>query len=127
MEKKQVIVAKDAPAAIGAYSHANVINGMVFTAGQIALHPETNELVLDDITIEATRVMENLKIILEAASSGLEKVVKTTIYLTSMADFTAVDTVYRQYITSDYPGRTCVAVSALPRGVHVEIEMIASL
>ncbi len=127
MEKKKVIIARNAPAAIGTYSHANSINGMIYTSGQIALDPITNVLITDDITIEATTVMENLKAILEEAGSSFAKVVKATIYLTSLADFAAVDAVYRQFITSDYPGRTCVEVSALPKGAHVEIEMIASL
>lgn len=127
METKKIVIAKNAPAAIGAYSHANSINGIVYTAGQIALDPITNVLITDDITIEATRVMENLKVILKEAGSSLAKVLKATIYLTSLADFAAVDAVYRQFITSDYPGRTCIEVSALPKGAHVEIEMIASI
>ena len=127
MEKKKVIISKDAPAAVGPYSHANIINGIVYTAGQIALDPITNTLVTENITVEATRVMENLKIILEESGSGMEKVLKATIYLTSMNDFTAVNDVYKQFIISDFPGRTCVEVSRLPKDAHVEIEMIASL
>jgi 2-iminobutanoate/2-iminopropanoate deaminase len=127
METKKVIIAKNAPAAVGAYSHANVINGIVYTAGQIALDPITNTMVTENITIEATRVMENLKAILEESGSSMEKVLKATIYLTSMNDFTAVNDVYKQFITADFPGRTCVEVCRLPKDAHVEIEMIASI
>jgi len=127
MERKKVIIAEKAPKAIGSYSHANVINGMVYTAGQIALDPETSLMVEGDISEETIRVMENLKAILEAAGSSLEKVLKTTIYITDMNDFTAIDNIYKSYITADFPGRTCIQVSALPRAARVEIDMIASL
>lgn len=127
MEKKKVVIAKNAPIAIGAYSHANIINGIVYTSGQIALDPKTNTLVSDDITAEATKVMENLITILEESGSGLDKVLKSTIYLTALSDFTAVDNVYKQFFGSDFPGRTCIEVSGLPKGAHIEIEMIASL
>lgn len=113
-----------APAAIGPYSQAVKINGMVFTSGQIALDPETGAVVEGGIKEQTTRICESLKAVLTAAGSSLEKVVKTTCFLADMADFAAFNEVYGGYFTGK-PARSCVAVKTLPKNVLAEIEVIA--
>ena len=113
-----------APAAIGPYSQAVKANGMVFTSGQIALDPETGAVVEGGIKEQTTRICENLKAVLTAAGSSLEKVVKTTCFLAEMADFAAFNEVYGGYFTGK-PARSCVAVRTLPKNVLAEIEVIA--
>ena len=113
-----------APAAIGPYSQAVKVNGMVFTSGQIALVPETGAVVEGGIKEQTTRICENLKAVLAAAGSSLEKVVKTTCFLADMADFAAFNEVYGSYFTGK-PARSCVAVRTLPKNVLAEIEVIA--
>ena len=113
-----------APAAIGPYSQAVKVNGMVFTSGQIALDPETGAVVEGGIREQTTRICENLKAVLAAAGSSLEKVVKTTCFLADMADFAAFNEVYGSYFTGK-PARSCVAVRTLPKNVLAEIEVIA--
>ena len=113
-----------APAAIGPYSQAVKANGMVFTSGQIALDPETGAVVEGGIREQTTRICENLKAVLAAAGSSLEKVVKTTCFLADMADFAAFNEVYDSYFTGK-PARSCVAVRTLPKNVLAEIEVIA--
>ena len=113
-----------APAAIGPYSQAVKANGMVFTSGQIALDPETGAVVEGGIREQTTRICENLKAVLAAAGSYLEKVVKTTCFLADMADFAAFNEVYGSYFTGK-PARSCVAVRTLPKNVLAEIEVIA--
>ena len=113
-----------APAAIGPYSQAVKVNGMVFTSGQIALVPETGAVVEGGIREQTTRICENLEAVLAAAGSSLEKVVKTTCFLADMADFAAFNEVYGSYFTGK-PARSCVAVRTLPKNVLAEIEVIA--
>ena len=113
-----------APAAIGPYSQAVKVNGMVFTSGQIALVPETGAVVEGGIKEQTTRICENLKAVLAAAGSSLEKDVKTTCFLADMADFAAFNEVYGSYFTGK-PARSCVAVRTLPKNVLAEIEVIA--
>ena len=113
-----------APAAIGPYSQAVKANGMVFTSGQIALDPETGAVVEGGIKEQTTRICENLKAVLAAAGSSLEKVVKTTCFLADMADFAVFNEVYGGYFTGK-PARSCVAVRTLPKNVLAEIEVIA--
>ena len=113
-----------APAAIGPYSQAVAANGFVFTSGQIALDPATGEVVPGSIREQTQRICENLKAVLAAAGSSLEKVVKTTCFLADMADFAAFNEVYGSYFTGK-PARSCVAAKALPKGVLAEIEAIA--
>lgn len=113
-----------APAAIGPYSQAVAANGFVFTSGQIALDPATGEVVPGSIREQTQRICENLKAVLAAAGSSLEKVVKTTCFLADMADFAAFNEVYGSYFTGK-PARSCVAAKALPKGVLAEIESIA--
>jgi len=112
--------------AIGPYSMAMEAGDLVFLSGQIPLDAATGKLVEGDISAQAKQSLENLKTILEAADLGFSHVVKTTIFLTSMADFAAVNEVYKAYMSEPYPARSTFAVAALPMGAKVEIEMIAS-
>ena len=115
----------DAPGAIGPYSQAAVAGGLVYMAGQIALDPRTGEIVEGGVEAQTTRVLENLAAILRAAESDLSQVVKTTVYLVDMNDFPAMNEVYAQAFGEHRPARATVAVSALPKGVRVEIDAIA--
>ena len=120
----QIVHTPLAPAAIGPYSQAVKVNGRVFTSGQIALVPETGAVVEGGIKEQTTRICENLKAVLAAAGSSLEKVVKTTCFLADMADFAVFNEVYGGYFTGK-PARSCVAVRTLPKNVLAEIEVIA--
>ncbi len=122
---KKTIHTKAAPAAIGPYSQAIQTGNLLFVSGQIPINPVTNELVMDNIQDETKQVMENLKAVLSAANVGLENIVKTTIFLSDMSLFAAVNEVYGSYFTGDYPARETVAVKGLPKGVNVEISAIA--
>ena len=115
-----------APAALGPYSQAVVSGGLCFTSGQIALSPETGEIVGEDITTQTRQVMENLCAVLAAAGTSAERVVKTTCYLADMADFAAFNAVYAEYFPGK-PARSCVAVKDLPRGALVEVEAVAEV
>jgi len=122
------IATPDAPRAIGPYSQAvaaPAAGRLVFLSGQIPLDPRTGELVKGTIEEETRRVMENLKAVLAAAGAGFEHVVKTTIYLTDLADFTRVNEVYGGYLAAVPPARATVQVAALPRGARVEIDAVA--
>ena len=114
-----------APKAIGPYSQATIADGLVYTAGQIALDPATGEIVPGGVTEQTERVFANLGAILEAAGTGFGSVVKTTVYLTDMNDFKAMNEVYARAFGDHRPARSTVAVAALPRGVNVEIDVIA--
>jgi 2-iminobutanoate/2-iminopropanoate deaminase len=114
-----------APAAIGPYSQAMVANGFVFTAGQIALDPASGQIVEGDVVAQAERVFKNLRAILEEAGSSFADVVKTTVFLSDMADFPRVNDVYAKAFGSARPARSTVQAAGLPRGVFVEIEAIA--
>jgi 2-iminobutanoate/2-iminopropanoate deaminase len=122
---KKIITSKNAPAPIGPYSHGVLVGNMLFVSGQVGKHPETGELVLSDIKAEAKQVMENLKGILTDAGMDFSHVVKTTIFLTNLDNFAAVNEVYGSYFTGDYPARETVQVSRLPLNVNVEISVIA--
>lgn len=124
---RRVISSPDAPAAIGPYSQAIASGGLVFLSGQIALDPASGQLVGgDDVAAQAEQVMKNLAAVLGAAGSSFSRVLKSTIYLTDMGDFGAVNEVYaRAFEGVEPPARATVAVSGLPKGVKVEIEMIA--
>jgi 2-iminobutanoate/2-iminopropanoate deaminase len=115
-----------APKAIGPYSQAISANGFVFTAGQVALDPSTGELVSGGIAEQTTRALENLRAVLKAAGSGLDQVVKTTVFLVDMADFSVMNEVYGRVFGAHRPARSTVAVAALPKGARVEIEVIAA-
>jgi len=118
------IETKNAPAAIGPYSQAFIVNGLLFTSGQIPLNPETGEIVGSDITEQTHQVMKNLGALLESANLSYENVVKTTCFLADMVDFAAFNEVYAQYMISK-PARSCVAVKTLPKNVLCEVELIA--
>lgn len=124
---KEVVVTKQAPAAIGPYSQAIKAGGFVFASGQIPLVPESGEVDGADVKTQARRSLENLTAVLKAAGASLEDVVKTTVFITDMAEFPAVNEVYATYFPANAPARSCVAVAALPRGVKVEVEAIALL
>ena len=123
MEK---VYTKNAPDAIGPYSQAVKVNGLVLTSGQIAINPATGSVEAQGIEAQTEQVCENLKNVLEAAGSSLEKAVKTVCFLADMSDFAAFNAVYGKYFTSK-PARSCVAVKTLPKNVSVEVEVIAEL
>ena len=114
-----------APKAIGPYSQGVIANGFLYTAGQIALDPATMEVGAEGITEQTEQVMKNLSAILASAGSDFSRVVKTTVFLTDMADFQAMNEVYARVFGSHRPARSTVAVSGLPKGVRVEIEVVA--
>lgn len=122
---KKIISTKNAPGAIGPYSQAVMINGFLYTSGQICINPENGELVMDSIQNETHQVMKNLKAILTEAGMDFSHVIKTGIFLQSMNDFATVNDIYASYFTSDYPARETVEVAKLPKGVNVEISMVA--
>src|SRR5450755_4630054 len=122
---KKIVATSDAPAAIGPYSQAIRSGPLLFCAGQIPLDPQTGQIVSDDISEQARRVLENIAAILKAAQLNFSHVVKTTIFLTSMGDFQTVNEIYATYFRENPPARSTVAVSALPKGAKIEIEVIA--
>jgi 2-iminobutanoate/2-iminopropanoate deaminase len=124
---KKVISTNKAPQAIGPYSQAIQAGPFLFVSGQISIDPATGELVLGDIQSQTRRVMENIQGVLEAVGSSLNSVVKTTIYLKNLDDFTTVNEVYGSYFKEAPPARATVEVSGLPKGVGVEIEAVAYL
>ena len=122
---KKIVATNDAPAAIGPYSQAIRNGSMLFCAGQIPLDPKSGQIVSDDIAGQTKQVLENVGAILQAAGLNFGHVVKTTIFLISMNDFQTVNEIYGTYFRENPPARSTVAVSALPRGAKVEIEVIA--
>lgn len=122
---RDIISTKDAPQAIGPYSQAIKANGYIFTSGQIAIDPATQEVVAGDVAAQTERVLRNLGEILEAAGSGLGKVVRSTVFLKDMDDFAAMNQVYGKYFSSAPPARSTVEVARLPKDVLVEIDVIA--
>ena len=124
---KEIISTDKAPKAIGPYSQAVRAGGFLFTAGQIALDPVTGQIVEGDVARQTTRVMENLKAIVEAAGSSLDRAVKATVYLKDMGDFAAMNEVYARYFTSDPPARSTIEAAGLPRDVRVEIDLLVTL
>lgn len=120
------IYTKNAPDAIGPYSQAVVCNGMIFTSGQIAINPATGNVEADNIEGQTEQVMKNLGAVLEEAGSGYDKAVKTVCLLAQMSDFAKFNEIYGKYFTSK-PARSCVAVKELPKGVLVEVEVIAEV
>lgn len=114
-----------APQAIGPYSQAIVTGNLVFASGQIAINPETNEVAEGGIEAQTRQVLTNITNLLEAAGTSISKVVKTTVFMADMADFATVNSIYAEYFTEPYPARSAVAVKSLPKGVLIEIEVIA--
>lgn len=123
----KLVATTDAPAAIGPYSQATIAGGFLFTAGQIPLDPKSGEIVAGDVTAQATQVLANLAAVLKAAGCDWNDVVKTTVFLTDMADFPRVNEIYASTLGAARPARSTVQVSALPRGVNVEVELVAKI
>lgn len=122
----QRIEAPGAPKAVGPYSHAVVAGDLVYCSGQVPLDPATGELVSGDIAAQTDRIFDNLTAVLAAAGSGLERVVKTTVFLVDIADFAAMNEAYAKRFADHRPARSTIGVAALPRGARVEIECIAT-
>ena len=123
---KKIIFTHKAPAPIGPYNQAILVDTTLYTSGQIALDPATMELVLDDIETETKRVMDNLKAVLDAADMTFENVIKSSIFIMNMGDFTRINTVYGSYFNEETaPARETVQVACLPKNVNIEISMIA--
>lgn len=125
MSQRTIVRTDNAPAAIGPYSQAVIAGNLVFCSGQIPIDPATGQMVAGAVADEAHQVMENLRAVLEAAGSGLDRIVKATIFLTDLADFGVVNEVYGGYFAGDPPARACVEVAALPKGARVEVEAVA--
>ncbi len=117
----------DAPGAIGPYSQAVIAGDFLFVSGQIPIIPETGELVAGSSADQARRVLLNLKAVVEGGGGSMQDIVKTTVYLTDLSDFAAVNEVYGEFFTEPYPARATVEVSSLPKGVAVEIDAVACL
>ena len=123
---KRIIFTDKAPAPIGPYNQAVLVGNTLYTSGQIAIDPQTNELILSDIETETKQVMENMKAVLEAADMKFEDVVKTSIFISDMNNFAKINTVYAKYFNEELaPARETVEVACLPKNVNVEISMIA--
>ena len=122
---KKVISTDKAPAAIGPYSQAIEVNGMIFTSGVIPIDPATNTLVEGDIRVQANQAIGNLAALLTEAGSDCEKVIKTTVFIKDMNDFAKVNEIYAEYFHGECPARSCVEVARLPKDVLIEIEAIA--
>lgn len=122
----KTVSTKNAPAAIGPYSQAQVVGNLVYTSGQIAIIPETGELA-QGLEAQAHQVFKNLSAVLTAAGSDIAKVIKTTMFIKNMDDFAAINAVYAQYFSEPYPARSCVEVARLPKDVLLECEAIAEL
>ena len=122
---KNIISADNAPAAIGPYSHAVMIDDTLYTSGQIALVPETGKIISCGIEEQATQVFKNLEAVLKASGMDYSNVVKTTVFLTDLKDFAAVNALYAQLFPENPPARSCAQVAALPAGSKIEMELIA--
>ncbi|HXM21127.1 MAG TPA: RidA family protein [Terriglobales bacterium] len=122
---REVIATKEGPQAIGPYSQAIRANGFVFVSGQVAIDPATQQVISGDVAVQSDRVLKNLSAILKAAGTGLEKVVRSTVFLKNMGDFTAMNEVYGRYFNSTPPARSTVEVARLPKDALVEIDVIA--
>jgi len=124
---KKIISTNDAPGAIGPYSQGVSTGAMIYTSGQLPIDVKTGDLELDDIKKATAHSLDNVKAILESQGGSMETIIKTTVFLTDLADFNDVNEVYGTYFTSEPPARSCVQVAALPKGAKVEIEAIAAI
>ena len=124
---RKIIETSNAPAAIGPYSQAVVAGNILYVSGQIPLDPETAEVVEGGVAAQTTRVLDNLKAVVEAAGGELGNAAKVTIYITDMGQFATVNEIYGTYFSAPFPARACVEVSALPKGVEVEMDAIVHL
>ena len=125
MPKKTIIKPAKAAPAVGPYNHAVRVGDLLFCSGQIPLDPTSGTLVSGDIKVQSERVLENIKLILADQNLTFANVVKSTVFLTSMADFAGMNEVYAEHFTADYPARSTVQVAGLPKGANVEIEVVA--
>jgi len=125
MHIKTIIKPTKSPAAVGPYNHAVRIGDLLFSAGQIPIDPGSGNLIAGDITAQTDRVLQNVKAILDDQQLTFANVVKTTVFLTNLADFAAMNEVYAKFFSSDFPARSTIQVAALPKGANVEIEVIA--
>lgn len=124
---KEIIATEKAPAAIGPYSQAVKVGNLLFTSGMIPIDPATNTLVEGGIEVQAERALENVKALLEASGTSLDKVVKTVVFIKDMNDFAKVNEIYSKYFTENFPARSCVEVARLPKDVLIEMEAIAEV
>ena len=124
---KEIIATDKAPAAIGPYSQAVKVGNLLFTSGMIPIDPATNTLVEGGIEVQAERALQNVKALLEASGSSMDKVVKTVVFIKNMDDFAKVNEIYAKYFTADFPARSCVEVARLPKDVLIEMEAIAEI
>ncbi len=122
---KKIILSQDAPNPVGPYSQAVLMGETLYCSGQISIDPKTNEVFTGDIKKQTEMVMSNIAAVLKAADMNFSNIIKTTIYLTNMGDFATVNEVYAKYFTAAPPARSTVAVAALPKGVNVEVEVLA--
>ena len=124
---KTIISTDKAPAAIGPYSQAVKVGDLLFTSGMIPIDPATNTLVEGGIEVQARRALENVKALLEASGTSMDKVVKTVVFIKNMDDFAKVNEIYSEYFTENFPARSCVEVARLPKEVLIEMEAIAEI
>ena len=124
---KREISTKNAPAAIGPYSQAIEVNGMIYTSGMSPINPQTGELVTGSVEEQAEQAFTNLKALVEAAGSSMDKVVKTVVFIKNMDDFGKINLIYEKYFTQPYPARSCVEVARLPKDVALEVEAVTSI
>ena len=125
MATKTIIKPAKSPAAVGPYNHAVRVGDMLFCAGQIPIEPATGDLVQGDVKVQTERVLQNVKAILDDQGLTFAHVVKSTVFLTNLADFGGMNEIYAKYFTNDFPARSTIQVAALPKGANVEIEVIA--
>mgnify|MGYP006425827997 FL=1 len=123
--QKKIVATPNAPAAIGPYSQAIRIGDFLYTSGQISLDPETMKMITGDIEMETEKVLKNIESILKADGLDLNNIIKTTVYLTDLSEFTRMNQVYEKFFSETKPARACVQVAALPKGAKVEIDAIA--
>lgn len=124
---KKIIATEKAPAAIGAYSQAVVVNGMLYASGQLGIDPSTGALAGPDFRSQAEQSLRNCRSILEAAGTSMDKLIKVTVFMADMSDFATLNELYAQYIPSPFPARSAVAVKTLPKNALIEIEVIAEI
>jgi 2-iminobutanoate/2-iminopropanoate deaminase len=125
MPKKIIIKPAKSPAAVGPYNHAVRVGDLMFCAGQIPIDPKDGNLVAGDIKVQTERVLQNVKVILDDQKLKFANVVKSTVFLTNLADFAAMNEIYSKHFTGDFPARSTIQVAALPKGANVEIEVVA--
>lgn len=124
---KKVINTKNAPAPVGPYSQAVQVGNLLFCSGQVSINPATNEVFTGDIKTQTEMVMKNIGAVLEAAGMNYSNIIKSSIFLTNMGDFPAVNETYAKFLKEPFPARSTIAVAALPKGVNVEIEVVAQI